>query len=118
VEHVFVWDLRVGNLFIEALIFVDCDFTLLTVPDSSESVNNLAVQFYWMGNKLRELLDGLVNEAVSAEFTRLRQKFEDDAGTSLKVEVSSIRNLVGAATVGNPSNTLVVVLLGEDLHMI
>jgi len=117
-KHVFVWDLGIGDVFVEPFVLVDCHFTLLTVPDRTEVVNDLAVQLDWMRNELRELFYGFVNETVSREFTGLGQKFQNNTGASCEVEIISIRNLIRAATVGNPSNALVVVLLRVDLDVI
>ena len=69
VDHISVWDLGVGHVFPELLVFVSGHFTLLARPDSSQRVNNLSVKLDGERNELREFLDGLLTERLLGELS-------------------------------------------------
>jgi hypothetical protein len=54
VESVLVRDLGFSNVFIELLILVISDLSLVSVPDSLQSVDVLSIELNWVGNKKRE----------------------------------------------------------------
>lgn len=44
-ELIFVWNLGVGKMFIELLIFILSDFSFVAEPDCLQTIDNLVVQF-------------------------------------------------------------------------
>lgn len=57
---VFKWNLGVGKMFIELLIFILSDFSLVAEPDSLQTVDNLVVQFNGVLVENRVLLNYFV----------------------------------------------------------
>lgn len=65
VEHVLVGNFSIGKVFKETLVFINSHLTFGTVPNRTERVDHLSVELDWVRNKLRELLDCLLNKAIS-----------------------------------------------------
>ena len=105
-NHVLVWNFGIRKSLEEAFVFINSDFTFLTVPDCTKWVQCLAVQLDWVRNKLREFFYNLFHYCLLAEFSALRGKLDDDASSTVEVEVICVRNFEGSHAVGYPSHSL------------
>lgn len=102
-KHVAVGDLGVGQILKESFILVDCNITLFSVPNSAKRVDNLSVEFDGVRDKLRELLDNLLDLNFLGELTRLRKQLKNNSSSSLEVKVIDIRDFIRSRAIGYPS---------------
>ena len=118
-QHVFVSNLGVSELFEKSLILIDSNLPLLSRPNGSKRVDNSAIKLDRICNKLRKFLNNLLNDWVLAELTRLGQELQRDSRTSIEVQVLNIGHLVGTAAIRDPASAFLRIgILRVDLNMI
>ena len=118
-KHVLIGNLSLSKLLKEPLILIDGNFALLFSPDCAKGVDVCSVELDWIVNELRELFDDLLNHGVLTKLTGLWEQFQGDLGTSVKVKVVDIGDLIGAAAIRDPTGALGRLGgLGEDFDMV
>lgn len=107
VKLILVWDLGICNLLKESLILINCHISLFTVPDSLERIHLLTIKSNRIADKLRELLNDLLNFALLRKFSAICSQLHNNLSSSIKVKILCIGHCKFSTSIRNPCYSLV-----------